>query len=117
MPGYVPAYFRLRSFNYVDAITSEHCRPDWYRLRDGHQCATTTPESSVATPAVKEQQAIADYLDRETAEIDAFIADQEELIGLLNERRAATITQAVTKGLDLTRPMRDSGIEWLGEVP
>jgi len=85
-------------------------------LRDGlnlqHISAITLP-----LPPPSEQRAIADYLDRETAEIDAFIADQEELIGLLNERRAATITQTVTKGLDLNVPMRDSGIEWLGWVP
>jgi type I restriction enzyme S subunit len=60
---------------------------------------------------------VADFLDRETAEIDAFIADQEELIGLLVERRAATISHAVTKGLDPNVPMKDSGVEWLGEVP
>lgn len=74
---------------------------------------------SVNVPLVplEEQLAIADFVERETAEIDAFIADQEELIGLLTERRAATITHAVTKGLDPSAPMKDSGIEWLGEVP
>ncbi len=71
----------------------------------------------VPRPPLWQQRVIADYLDRETAEIDAFIADQNELIGLLNERRAATITQAVTKGLDPSVPMKDSGIEWLGEIP
>lgn len=64
-----------------------------------------------------EQLAIAEYLDQETAEIDGFIADQEALIWLLNERRAATITQAVTKGIDPTVPIKDSGLEWLGTVP
>lgn len=68
-------------------------------------------------PPVEEQRAIASYLDHETAEIDAFIADQQELIGLLNERRAATITQAVTKGLDPDVAMKGSGVEWLGDVP
>jgi type I restriction enzyme S subunit len=63
------------------------------------------------------QRAIASYLDYETAEIDAFIADQKELIELLNERRAATITQAITKGLDATVQMKDSGVEWVGKVP
>lgn len=74
---------------------------------------------SVNVPLVplEEQLAIADFVERETAEIDAFIADQEELIGLLIERRAATITHAVTRGLDPSAPMKDSGIEWLGEVP
>lgn len=68
-------------------------------------------------PPVGDQRRISDFLDRETAEIDAFIADQEELIGLLIERRAATISQAVTKGLDPSIPTKDSGVEWLGEVP
>jgi type I restriction enzyme S subunit len=68
-------------------------------------------------PPLDEQRAIASFLDHETAEIDAFIADQEQLIRLLNERRAATITQAVTKGLDPNAPMKDSGVEWFSEVP
>ncbi|WPR65420.1 restriction endonuclease subunit S [Glutamicibacter protophormiae] len=68
-------------------------------------------------PSNEEQDAIVNYLDRETAEIDAFIADQEELIALLAERRTATITRAVTKGLEPNAPMKDSGVEWLGEVP
>lgn len=68
-------------------------------------------------PPLKNQRMIADFLDRETSEIDAFIADQERLIALLEERRAATITHAVTKGLDPNAPMKDSGVEWIGRVP
>lgn len=64
--------------------------------------------AKIALPTREEQLAIADYLDRETAEIDAFIADQEELIALLNERRTATITQAVATGLDPDAPMKNS---------
>tara|TARA_R110002051_G_scaffold325547_1_gene428775 strand:+ start:33206 stop:34558 length:1353 start_codon:yes stop_codon:yes gene_type:complete len=71
----------------------------------------------VPTPPPDEASLIGEFLDRETAEIDAFIADQEELIGLLAERRAATISHAVTKGLDPTVPMKDSGVEWIGDVP
>lgn len=85
-------------------------------LRDGLNLQHISGIKMPLPPEV-EQKAIADYLDRETAEIDAFIADQEELIGLLNERRATTITQAVTKGLDPNTPMRESGIEWIGVVP
>lgn len=70
-----------------------------------------------ALPPQTEQQAIAAFLDRETAKIDALVAEQENLIGLLKEKRQAVISHAVTKGLDLTVPMKDSGIEWLGEVP
>lgn len=71
----------------------------------------------VLVPTQFEQHRIVEYLDRETEEIDAFIADQEGLIILLNERRGATITHAVTKGLDLTVPMKDSGVEWMGLIP
>lgn len=68
-------------------------------------------------PSRDRQQLIVDFLDRETAEIDEFIADQERLIELLEERRAATLTHAVTKGLDPNVPMKDSGIEWVGQIP
>ena len=72
---------------------------------------------SVPLPPVDEQKAIADSLDRETAKIEALIAKQHELINLLQEKRAALINQAVTKGLDADVAMKDSGVEWLGEVP
>lgn len=71
----------------------------------------------LALPDLGEQQTIANYLDRETAEIDAFISDQEELIELLAERRAATIGHALTKGLDATAALKDSGEGWLGATP
>lgn len=71
----------------------------------------------VALPPYTVQCDIADYLDQETAEIDAFIADQEELIALLAERRTATITQAVTKGLDPDAPVKDSGNQWIAALP
>jgi type I restriction enzyme S subunit len=71
----------------------------------------------IPLPPPAEQRAIADFLDRETAKIDALIATQERLIALLDEKRQATITQAITKGLDPTAPMKDSGVEWLGPVP
>lgn len=66
---------------------------------------------------VEEQQKIAAFLDRETAKIDALIAEQEKLIALLAEKRQATISHAVTKGLDPNAPMKDSGVAWLGKVP
>jgi len=70
-----------------------------------------------ATPSEPEQRAIAAFLDRETARIDALVAKKERLIELLQEKRTALITRAVTKGLDPTVPMKDSGVEWLGEIP
>ena len=71
----------------------------------------------VLLPTKSEQTQIARFLDHETARIDALIAEQQRLIELLKEKRQAVISHAVTKGLDPTVPMKDSGVEWLGEVP
>ena len=71
----------------------------------------------LAIPPLSEQAAIAAFLDRETAKIDMLIAEQQRLIELLKEKRQAVISHAVTKGLNPDAPMKDSGIEWLGEVP
>lgn len=68
-------------------------------------------------PPVEEQTAIADFLDKKTAEIDDLIAKKEELLRLLAEQRTALITHAVTKGLNPNAPMKPSGIDWLGDVP
>jgi restriction endonuclease S subunit len=64
-----------------------------------------------------EQQAIAGFLDRKTGQIDELIGKKKELIKKLNEQRSALITHVVTKGLDATVPMKDSGAAWLGKVP
>ena len=71
----------------------------------------------IVTPPEYEQANIAAFLDHETARIDALIAEQQRLIELLKEKRQAVISHAVTKGLDPNVPMKDSGVEWLGEVP
>jgi len=68
-------------------------------------------------PTLDEQQKIAIFLDHETAKIDTLIEKQQQLIKLLKEKRQAVISHAVTKGLNPNAPMRDSGVEWLGEVP
>jgi type I restriction enzyme S subunit len=68
-------------------------------------------------PSSVEASKIAAFLDHETAKIDALIAKQQRLIALLEEKRQAVISHAVTKGLDLTVPLRPSGIDWLGDVP
>jgi len=68
-------------------------------------------------PSLQEQRSIATFLDRETAKIDALIAEQKKLITLLDEKRQATISHAVTRGLNSNVPMKDSGVAWLGEVP
>ena len=68
-------------------------------------------------PDLPEQHVIAAFLDRETAKIDALVARKERLIELLQEKRTALITRAVTRGLEPNVPMKDSGVEWLGEIP
>jgi type I restriction enzyme S subunit len=68
-------------------------------------------------PPEEEQRAIAAFLERETARIDGLLAKKERLIEVLQEKRAALITRAVTKGLDPSVPMKDSGCEWLGQIP
>ena len=74
-------------------------------------------EITLAMPPLEEQESIATFLDHETAKIDALIAEQQRLIELLQEKRQAVISHAVTKGLNPDAPMKDSGVEWLGEVP
>ena len=68
-------------------------------------------------PSLKEQQAIANYLDEATSKIDAAIAQQQKMIDLLNERKQITINNAVTKGLDPNVKMKPSGIDWIGDIP
>jgi len=74
-------------------------------------------EMRIVVPPLSEQQTIAAFLDRETAKIDALIAEQQRLIELLKEKRQSVISHAVTKGLNPNAPMKDSGVEWLGGVP
>ena len=68
-------------------------------------------------PSISEQNQIVAFLDTETARIDNLVAKQEKLIELLEEQRKSIISHAVTKGLNPNAPMKDSGVEWLGEVP
>jgi type I restriction enzyme S subunit len=70
-----------------------------------------------AVPSIDEQLAIAAFLDRETERMDSLIAKKERQIELLQEKRSALISHVVTKGLDPSAKMKDSGIEWLGEIP
>lgn len=71
----------------------------------------------IVIPPSTEQTSIANFLDRKTTEIDGIIADKKRLLELYEEEKTAIINQAVTKGLDPNVPMKDSGIEWLGEIP
>lgn len=78
---------------------------------------TSLGNMAVPVASYEEQFLIADYLDKKCAEIDAIIAAKEKTNELLKERRQSIIYEAVTKGLDPTVPMKDSGIEWIGEIP
>ena len=71
----------------------------------------------IPVASLLEQRLIANFLDHETAKIDALIGQQQQLIQLLKEKRQAVISRAVTKGLNSNAPMKDSGVNWLGEVP
>ena len=82
-----------------------------------HLTAVQLRHCRLPFPPPREQAAIVRFLDRETAKIDALVAKKERLIELLQERRAALIFRAVTRGLDPSRPMGESGVEWLGEIP
>ena len=82
-----------------------------------HLSNNTFMKYPVLVPSEVEQKKIVDFLDYETAKIDSLIAKQEKLIELLQEKRQAVINHAVTKGLNPDVAMKDSGVEWLGQVP
>lgn len=90
-----------------------------------YQTNTTVPSMTqtdyedmiIPLPSVIEQQAIAGYLDAKTVEIDALVADCERAVDLLREYRKAVISEAVTKGLNPDVPTKNSGIEWIGNIP
>lgn len=107
-------HYLLRSKPYIlhYGIISKGIRINQWDLE--HEAFRLTP---ILLPSKNEQQAIAAYLDRETAQIDALIAKKARSIELLREKRQAMITHAVTKGLNPNAKMKDSGIEWIGEVP
>lgn len=84
------------------------------RFSLGQDAINNAPVPASTIPV---QRQIADFLDRETARIDALVDKKQRLIDLLEEKLTATITHAVTKGLDPTVPMKESGIPWIGEIP
>ncbi len=113
-PVHAPLFAHLfKSSAYVQALqsTSNYVR-DGQELRYENFAQVPLPVLDLS-----EQRAIAAFLDRETAKIDGLVADKERLVELLQEKRTALITRAVTRGLDPNVPMKDSGVEWLGEIP
>lgn len=102
------AYYWLSDIDF-----SEHTNPGAVpSFSEGYQAVLP-----ILQPSLPEQKAIAAFLDEKTAEIDALIAKKEELLLKLAEKRTAMITHAVTKGLNPSAPMKDSGIDWLGQIP
>lgn len=73
--------------------------------------------ATIVYPPFEEQKVIANYLDSVTSKIDTAIVHQQKMIDLLNERKQIIVNNAVTKGLDSTVPMKDSGVEWIGQIP
>lgn len=107
-------HYLVRSDPYIAAymLYSKGIRINQWDLDPEHHS-----RMPVVLPSVHEQTRIADFLERETAQIDELISKQEHLIGLLAEKRQAVITQAVTKGLDPTATTKPSGVPWQGRVP
>jgi type I restriction enzyme S subunit len=111
-PGFAFRIFEDKRFqglaqSFGNGILAHRCAIGWDILK----------VIGVGVPPRPEQKQILEFLDRETAKIDALIAEQQRLIELLQEKRQAVISHAVTKGLNPDAPMKDSGVEWLGEVP
>lgn len=78
---------------------------------------TNLKDLEIAVPAIDEQSKIAQFLDQKTEQIDSIIEKKQNLLLLLEEKKKAVINEAVTKGLNPNVPMKDSGIEWIGEIP
>lgn len=99
----------LKAKGYIDTLCN--------KATIAHFTAEKVEAVEVAYPQPHEQQSIVAFLDRETGKIDALAEEQKRLIDLLKEKRQALISHTVTKGLNPDAPMKDSGVEWLGEVP
>jgi len=101
-------------FYYLQYATQFYKRPDTNGAKIMNNEMAVILSLKLST---EEQTSIANYLDNKITKIDHLIAKKEQFIQLLEEERVAVINQAVTKGLDTNVPMKDSGIEWLGQIP
>ena len=101
--------FMAKESGFIDVLVE--------RATIGHLTEEKLREVPFYCPPKREQEQIVSFLNRETAKADALIAKRQQLIALLEEKRAALISRAVTKGLDPSVPMKDSGVEWLGKIP
>ncbi|MBE0566182.1 MAG: restriction endonuclease subunit S [Krumholzibacteria bacterium] len=112
IPGYYALLIRDLALNgFVESLAKG------VRERSSEFRFAEVKELALPVPSVEEQITITGFLDRETAKIDTLIEKQEQLIKLLDEKRQTVISHAVTKGLNPDVRMKDSGVEWLGEVP
>ncbi|WP_213957095.1 restriction endonuclease subunit S [Variovorax sp. dw_954] len=102
----------MRSKNFQEAVTL-----NWSFGTQQNIGMGVIENLAVPLPPVAEQAEIASILGNQAAKIDALVAEQQKLITLLKEKRQTVISHAVTKGIDPTVPMKDSGVEWLGQVP
>jgi type I restriction enzyme S subunit len=109
-PGYLK--YALQEEHFIQQVISRSTGVSYPAIN-----ASDIARIPLSLPKQSEQLAIATFLDHETAKIDALIAEQQRLIELLQEKRQAVISHAVTKGLNPDVPMKDSGVEWLGEMP
>jgi len=105
-------YRAVQSKPFVDEVVARSTGVSYPAINPGE-----LGRIGVQLPDACTQRAIADFLDRETERIDALVAKKQQLIELLQEKRTALISRAVTKGLDPDVPLKDSGIEWLGAIP
>ena len=112
-----PAYFNTKYFWYFMLKS----KGDFSVFSNGSTFEAITTENLLnfpcVVPGIQEQQAIADFLDKECAQIDSIAADLEKQIALLQQYKKSLITETVTKGLDKSVPMKDSGVEWIGQIP
>ncbi len=106
------AAYALRAKGFIEEVVARSVGISYPAINASDLVAIYSP-----VPSFEEQIQIANFLDHETAKIDTLIAKQQQLIKLLKEKRQAVISHAVTKGLNPDAPMKDSGVEWLGEVP
>lgn len=110
-----PEYFRFlgKSNIYIQLLKS--CVTG---IREGQNIDyNILKENYIPVPSIEEQKAIAHFLDQKCAQIDKAISQKERVIELLNERRQIIIQRAVTRGLDPSVPMKESGVDWIGEIP
>ncbi|NJN74928.1 MAG: restriction endonuclease subunit S [Limnothrix sp. RL_2_0] len=107
-------HYLMRSHVYVQGYTGQMqgIRPNSLQIKN-----VDFFKFPIVIPSIAEQKRIAEFLDRKCGEIDEAISKKQRLIELLEEQKTILINQAVTKGLDPNVPMKDSGIDWLGEIP